>query len=490
MKKTLLLLLVACTSTLVFATDPWIETCGTSVSKDSQNHWPYTTDYTGYDHKNACTYGGWNATIRQLDRYADYGPHVYLAANKDSYFTIDKIPGGTDCEISFEAVCYLKDGASSYKASDVLTVSVNGTAYSLGNQSIPTDAFTRFKLSTKITAETLSLRFENAASVAQEVRLDNITVTYSEEPVEPEDPEDPEEPGESSDCPYPQLEGKKGNELLSALQEIIQDHKVLSYDDVRADKAGVDIRDNGTVWDIYSSCSFGQKKYCPYGDDFPECDCYNREHVLPKSYWKHDSNNPEPMYTDLHHIYPTDFVANTQRGNNPYGVVTGEVEWSNELGSKLGYSGDLSATVFEPADEYKGDIARIYFYMLTCYKGKNFAQGYGYKTFSWSNNVTTFTYAMNTIMMKWHRNDPVSKKEIDRNNAVAAKQGNRNPFIDAPELAEYIWGNKKDKKYSCSTAIESIALPETHSAQQILHEGHFYILRDGKMYTITGAEVR
>ncbi|MBO4665696.1 MAG: endonuclease [Paludibacteraceae bacterium] len=493
MKKIVLLLLIVCASTLGFAATPWIETFGTSVSKDSQNHWPYIADYTGYDHKSTCTYDGWNASIRQLDRYADYGPHAYLAANKDSYLTIEQISGGTDCEISFDAVCYLKDGASSYKASDVLTVSVNGTAYSLSSNTMKTDAFTTFKLSTKVTAETFSLRFGHAASVAQEVRVDNITVTYGEEPSEPEDPadpEDPDEPGEASDCPYPQLEGKKGFEILSALQEIIQDHTVLSYDDIRADKAGVDIRDNGTVWDMYSSCSFTKKSYCPYGSDFPECDCYNREHALPKSYWKHNDNNPEPMYTDLHHVLPTDFVANSMRSNNPYGEVTGDVEWSNALGSKVGYSGDLSATVFEPADEYKGDIARIYFYMLTCYKGKNFAQGYGYKTFSWSNNISTFTYAMNKIMMKWHRNDPVSKKEIDRNEAVALKQGNRNPFIDAPELAEYIWGSKTNKKYSCSMAIESIEVPVTHAAQKILHEGHLYILRDGKIYTVTGAEVR
>lgn len=292
------------------------------------------------------------------------------------------------------------------------------------------------------------------------------------------------------DCPYPELEGKKGNEILSALHEIIKDHTILTYDAIRADKAEVDFRADGSVWDIYSDCTFTKKKYCPYGTDFPECDCYNREHVLPKSYWKHNDNNPEPMYTDLHHIYPTDFVANTRRGNNPYGEVTGDVEWSNALGSKVGHSGDLSATVFEPADEYKGDIARIYFYMLTCYLGKNFAQGYGYKNFAWSNNITTFNYATSKIMMKWHRADPVSTKEINRNEAVALKQGNRNPFIDSPELAEYIWGNKAGKAYSCSTDIETIEVPETHSAQKIFHDGHLYILRDGKIYTITGFEVK
>ena len=292
---------------------------------------------------------------------------------------------------------------------------------------------------------------------------------------------------EMTDCVFPELEGKKGAELQKALQDMIKEHTVLSYDAIRADKAGVDFRSNGTIWDIYSDCSFGKKDYCPYGTDFPECNCYNREHVLPKSYWKHDDSNPEPMYTDLHHVLPTDFVANSQRGNNPFGEVNGDVKWSNSLGSKSGQSADLNCEVFEPADEYKGDIARIYFYMLMCYRGKNFAQGYGYKTFSWTNNVSTFTYAMTKIMMKWHRNDPVSKKEKDRNNAVEQVQGNRNPFVDSPDLAEYIWGDKKDKKYVCGTPIEAVEFePIEPAARKVMINGRMYIIREGKMYTITG----
>lgn len=153
------------------------------------------------------------------------------------------------------------------------------------------------------------------------------------------------------------------------------------------------------------------------------------------------------MYSDLFHLYPTDKRANTERGNNAYGEV-GSAKWTSQNGSKvgtakssLGYSG----TVFEPIDEYKGDFARTYFYMVTCYEDK---------ITSWSSpHLTNNKYpGLNswsiTMLLKWHRQDPVSQKETDRNNAVESYQRNRNPFIDYPELAEYIWGDKTGQSWS------------------------------------------
>lgn len=257
---------------------------------------------------------------------------------------------------------------------------------------------------------------------------------------------------QEDECRYPSAMGLSGTDLLNALHATISDHTVLSYDAIRADKAKVDLREDGSVWDMYSSCSFYASNYCGYGEEPERCECYNREHTLPKSFWGGDLT--EPMYTDLHHIIPTDAEANTTRSAWIYDEVD-TYTWTNDL-SKLGSSKNFSGeTAFEPADEYKGDIARVYFYMITCYKDKNFTQGgRGWKYFK-SGTAELNTTALN-LLLKWHRNDPVSQKEIDRNNKVENLQGNRNPFVDDPNLVEYIWGALKGKKYDCSGAIIEI----------------------------------
>ena len=291
---------------------------------------------------------------------------------------------------------------------------------------------------------------------------------------------------------HSELEGLKGLAIRDALNEQIAEHTVLYYEDVRGDKAKVDLRADGTMWDIYSTCTFNKSDYCTSSnyDTETECDCYNREHILPVSFW--GGSKAEPMYTDLHHIYSTDNATNQKRSAWPYAEVTGQVEWSNALGTKLGYNYGYSTTVFEPADRYKGDVARIYFYMVTCYKNKQFNKGgKGYLMFTWDGTECGFSDKAIKCLLKWHRNDPVSQKEIDRNNKVAQKQGNRNPFVDDPELAEYIWGNKKDEAYACpSDGIEDIVLPSHANVTKIIVDGHLYILREGDIFTVTGERVK
>ena len=75
------------------------------------------------------------------------------------------------------------------------------------------------------------------------------------------------------------------------------------------------------------------------------------------------------------------------------------------------------------------------------------------------NSYPAFTDWTVNLLMKWHRQDPVSQKEIDRNEAVYRAQENRNPFIDHPELAEHIWGDKKTTGWSGSAASAEIVLP-------------------------------
>lgn len=257
-------------------------------------------------------------------------------------------------------------------------------------------------------------------------------------------------PGEP-DCPYEHLDGMTSFALRKALCEDISQHTMLSYNQIRGDKAKVDVRADGKIWDIYSGYDFYLSDYCS-NIDIVEGECYNREHVLPKSWW--GGSTSEPMYTDLHHVYSVDAMANDKRSAWIYDEVK-STSWSNNLGSKLGTSANWSGeTAFEPVDEYKGDVARVYFYMLTCYMDKDFTQGgKGYRYFSYSNGVCDFQSKSLALMLKWHRQDPVSDKEITRNAKVFDLQGNENPFVVEPNLVEYIWGTMKGKPYDCDGEV-------------------------------------
>lgn len=266
-------------------------------------------------------------------------------------------------------------------------------------------------------------------------------------------------PGEPNvpDCPYEALEGLTSKELRESLHEEIMDHTVLTYKQIRGDQAEVDVHENGKIWDMYSAYEFNLSDYC-HDIDVIAGECYNREHILPKSWWGYSEANEanDPMYTDLHHVISTDAVANDTRSNYIYDEVK-NATWTNNLGSKLGASMNwYNQTAFEPVDEYKGDIARVYFYMLTCYMDQNFAvNAKGKKYFSYTNGVCEFQPQALALMLKWHRQDPVSEKEVVRNAKVADLQGNVNPFVVEPDLVEYIWGTMKGKAYDCDAEVET-----------------------------------
>lgn len=241
-----------------------------------------------------------------------------------------------------------------------------------------------------------------------------------------------------------------GEAILDALYSKINSHTDLGYDGLLEAYRTTDKREDGMLWDMYSTCDFvirGPKENHSYK---AVCDGYNREHSVPQSWF----NEKTPMKSDLFHVYPTDGYVNNQRSNLPYGECNGGTKaGANALGGKgtstfSGYSG----TVFEPIDEYKGDFARTYFYMVACYRKTNFTQSTnGSVAFTYSNSKANLTTYSINLFLKWHRQDPVSQKELDRNDNVYALQKNRNPFIDYPDLAEYIWGDKKGQALNIST---------------------------------------
>ncbi|MEG0992305.1 MAG: endonuclease [Bacteroidales bacterium] len=247
--------------------------------------------------------------------------------------------------------------------------------------------------------------------------------------------------GQIPDNYYQAAVGKKKEALKTALSSIINNAGNVSYDGLYTVYRSSDIRSDGKVWDMYSNItnySFGQN--C--GSYKVEGDCFNREHSVPQSWFSKAS----PMVSDAWHVVPTDGKVNGIRSNYPLGEVGSIKTASANNFSKLGnsISPGYSSTVFEPNDLYKGDFARMYFYMATRYQNK---------VGSWTGGVFSSTYphlqqwTLN-VMLKWHRQDPVSQKEVDRNNAIyKSGQRNRNPFIDYPDLVELIFGNRQSEAF-------------------------------------------
>lgn len=276
---------------------------------------------------------------------------------------------------------------------------------------------------------------------------------------------------------YKNADGKSGKDLKTAMSGIISQHKTLSYNALWDAFYTTDKRADGKVWDMYSNTTnftFGTDQ--DKGSHKTEGAAYNREHSFPKSWFDDES----PMYTDLMHIMPTDGFVNERRGNNPFGETDNPTYTSNNGFSKLGKSSanGYSGTVFEPGDEYKGDFARIYFYMVTCYEDK--VSGWNSDMLAGDKYPALADWALK-MLLRWAEEDPVSQKETDRNAAVCKLQGNRNPYVDYPGLEQYVWGSKVSDifsydNYDSSTGIVSVNNDDTGSNTDV--------------YTITGIAVR
>lgn len=251
---------------------------------------------------------------------------------------------------------------------------------------------------------------------------------------------------------YTSCENKSGRDLLVALHNTVGAHTTVSYDALYDLYKTSDVRsEDGKIWDMYSTKHWPtESQRC--GSYKNVGDCYNREHSFPKSWF----SEGKPMYSDAFHLYPTDGKVNGQRSNYPYGECANGTNLGTYNGvTALGRCGTstfagYSGRVFEPDDEYKGDFARSYFYMAAAYNDK--ISGWNSDMLARNNYPAFSSWAVN-LLLKWHRQDPVSKKELDRQEAVYAKQRNRNPFIDHPELAEYIWGNKTSEKWTLSGSV-------------------------------------
>lgn len=303
---------------------------------------------------------------------------------------------------------------------------------------------------------------------------------------------------------YQAADGKKAQELKTALFSIISPHTIQTYTYGVWDAIeSYDLREDGMIWEIYSGISnFTPKTDRDKGDDVEEGVKYNREHAMPKSWFNEATQdnytvNVYPMYTDLHHLFPTDRLINTMRLNYPYGEVGPNITKQSAGGfSKFGRCKDdlgykvngQNGRVFEPNDEYKGDLARVYFYMATCYESYKNEKGVTRSPANWTSDMLAsnvypfFTDWALKMLLRWAANDPVSEKEIKRNEGIYGIQGNRNPFVDYPGLEQYIWGSKMEDAFSYDNYV-----PATSGIEEITKS--IFIESDDAIYNLRGQRV-
>lgn len=253
---------------------------------------------------------------------------------------------------------------------------------------------------------------------------------------------------------YDDMDGTSKEQLKEAAKRCVENHTCLSYSDLpnywKISDVYPELYDgNLRFWDMYSDNVYlilpnqtGKQAF--------SANQMQREHSVPKSWWK-KNNDVEytPCYSDMWNLYPSDGSANNAKSNYPFGVVA-TVSFDNgvtKVGTPTAETGGDAYKVFEPADEYKGDFARSIFYVATVYDGIEWGAGYDNTGKPCNTMFVKATYPTLTewavdMLLEWARKDPVSEKEIARNDAVETCQGNRNPYVDFPELAEYVWGTR------------------------------------------------
>jgi len=264
---------------------------------------------------------------------------------------------------------------------------------------------------------------------------------------------------------YSGTEGLSGFQLKTKLHNIISAKTYnWHYDDLKTLYGQTDIdkyydydASNTTyLLDIYSNNPGGTTAYHYTLSNIissasAEGQGWNREHMMPQSSF----NSAYPMYSDLFFVVPTDARINQLRSNYPYGKAGSTVYYNFTNGSKQASNGTANAVytgrVYEPVNEFKGDVARALLYFVVRYEGK-------LGSFNYSTNAdpTKDQNPLNgteekayddwyiVMLLNWHQQDPVSQREIDRNNAVYNIQKNRNPFIDHPEWVNLIWNQTPD----------------------------------------------
>lgn len=247
---------------------------------------------------------------------------------------------------------------------------------------------------------------------------------------------------------YDSLKGKKGAELKNAIHEIIKTAKVYDYGNGKGKTWwgfwDTDRDENGYYIDRYSAQNEWEKAT---SQGTPGA-AMNIEHSFPKSWWGGVSNQ---AYKDLYNLMPCKAKINSTKNNFPMGKVE-----SGDKGNgwtKVGKGSD-EKMYWEPADMWKGDFARGYMYMATTYQNFNWTGAQALQILQKGNYPTLQKWAY-TLYIQWAKGDMPDKLEIQRNEEVFKIQGNRNPYIDFPNLMEYVWGDSIDYAFDPAKTLKA-----------------------------------
>lgn len=247
---------------------------------------------------------------------------------------------------------------------------------------------------------------------------------------------------------YSSLKGKKGAELKTAIHDIIKKANVLSYGSGNRSTWwgfwSTDRDESGRFIDRYSSESEWEMSTSQGAVGAG----MNIEHSFPKSWWGGAKNQ---AYEDLYNLMPCESKINSKKSNYPMGIVV-----SGDIGNgwtKVGKGTD-GKWYWEPADPWKGDFARGYMYMATAYQDYNWSGNQAPQILQQGAYPTLKEWAYK-LYIQWAKADKPNALEIKRNNEVAKIQGNRNPYVDFPNLMEYVWGDSTNIAFNPETTVKS-----------------------------------
>ena len=279
------------------------------------------------------------------------------------------------------------------------------------------------------------------------------------------------------------LQGKCGKELKLAIAENCKPQKyVSSLTGVGGAWEAFRSTDNinGCVLDRYSTerHSFSADGISPSAGMTVDC-------IVNVSWWGENHGYGDAVALDLYNLIPCDDDVTIHKKDYPPGDVL-VVTYDNGVW-QAGY-GEIAETevnMYEPADEYKGDFARSIMYVMTVYTASRWS-GLGVN-FCVDNNYPTLNKYAQRVLLAWHRADPVSDVELTRNDAVEKIQGNRNPYVDYPQLVEHVWGTESENPFVAD--VERVPLKSTYRLSDeridLLHDA----IPESVRWIIDGVEV-
>ena len=250
--------------------------------------------------------------------------------------------------------------------------------------------------------------------------------------------------------------------LKNALHDIISTSNNIPY----GPSSGYDVIDfmcdadyqSGQVLDRYANTNYTNclgDRYTSSSNASGPGAGWNREHVFPSSWW--GGSNTATQYTDLHNLFPSDAYTNALKSNFPLGKVQSGANGNSAIGVDINSCATgCNNLAFEPADQYKGDLARVFLYMAVRYKDE---------LPNWASQSCTGDAVLSAdglepcllnLLLLWHQDDPVDGIETSRNNAIFETQGNRNPFVDMPSWATDIWGISDGTQLTSSACDPSV----------------------------------